>query len=152
MLFRSLLGRIPVGCDVNPLSLMFTAPRLAPPEVAEVARRLEEIDFATAEELPQDLLVFFHPETLRQILALRKYLLQRISAGVSDRVDQWISLVALNRLTGHSPGFFSVYTLPPNQAVSVKSQTRINAQRKQVPPPRDVAKLILKKSRQLLAD
>ena len=26
-------------------------------------------------------------------------------------------MVATNRLTGHSPGFFSVYTLPPNQAV-----------------------------------
>ena len=35
-------------------------------------------------------------------------------------------MIALNRLTGHSPGFFSVYTLPPNQAVSVKAQKRIN--------------------------
>ena len=31
-------------------------------------------------------------------------------------------MVALNRLTGHSPGFFSVYTLPPNQATSVERQ------------------------------
>jgi hypothetical protein len=35
-------------------------------------------------------------------------------------------MVAVNRLTGHSPGFFSVYTLPPNQAVSVKAQQKIN--------------------------
>ena len=34
-------------------------------------------------------------------------------------VDRWIRMVAVNRLTGHSTGFFSVYTLPPNQAVSV---------------------------------
>ena len=54
--------------------------------------------------------------------------------------------------TGHSPGFFSVYTLPPNQAVSVESQVKINAKRSQTPPPRDVARLILKKSRALLAD
>ena len=41
-------------------------------------------------------------------------------------MDDWIRMVALNRLTGHSAGFFSVYTLPPNQAVSVKSQRKIN--------------------------
>ena len=67
-------------------------------------------------------------------------------------MDRWICLVALNRLTGHSPGFFSVYTLPPNQAVSVKSQRKINADRKQTPPRRDVPALILKKSRILLGD
>ncbi len=35
-------------------------------------------------------------------------------------------MVAINRLTGHSPGFFSVYTLPPNQATSVQAQRKIN--------------------------
>jgi hypothetical protein len=61
-------------------------------------------------------------------------------------------MVALNRLTGHSPGFFSVYTLPPNQAVSVRSQAKINARRDQQPPLRDVRRIILKKSRALLGD
>ena len=42
--------------------------------------------------------------------------------------------------------------LPPNQAVSVKSQLRINAKRNQVPPVRDTRKIILKKSKQLLGD
>jgi hypothetical protein len=61
-------------------------------------------------------------------------------------------MVALNRLTGHSPGFFSVYSLPPNQAVSVQSQRKINADRNQTPPPRDVPKLIARKTRILLSD
>jgi hypothetical protein len=61
-------------------------------------------------------------------------------------------MVAVNRLTGHSPGFFSVYTLPPNQAVSVKSQVKINARLEQTPPPRDVVAIILAKSRALLKD
>jgi hypothetical protein len=61
-------------------------------------------------------------------------------------------MVALNRLTGHSPGFFSVYTMPPNQAVSAASQRKINRARGQLPPRRDVAALILRKSRSLLAD
>jgi hypothetical protein len=42
--------------------------------------------------------------------------------------------------------------MPPNQAVSVKSQRKINERRVQVPPRRDVAAIILKKSRHLLSD
>jgi len=61
-------------------------------------------------------------------------------------------MVAINRLTGHSPGFFSVYTLPPNQAVSAHSQRKINERRGQTPPDRDVTKLILRKSAALLSD
>lgn len=61
-------------------------------------------------------------------------------------------MVSINRLTGHSSGFFSVYTLPPNQAVSVAAQIKINAKRDQIPPPRDLTKIILKKSRGLLSD
>jgi len=42
--------------------------------------------------------------------------------------------------------------LPPNQAVSLQSQQRINQKRNQTPEYRDVRALILKKSRQLLGD
>src|SRR5207244_12451114 len=89
---------------------------------------------------------------LRQIVSLKNYLLVRRKSGALDTIDDWICLLALNRLTGHSPGFFSVYSLPPNQAVSVKSQRKINERRSQTPPRRDVVKLILKKTRQLLGD
>lgn len=148
----ALLGRVPCGCDINPLSVVLTRPRLRPPSLEEVARRLGQINFAAANECPEDLLVFFHADTLRAIASLKQYLLARREADSLDAVDDWICLLALNRLTGHSPGFFSVYTLPPNQAVSVKSQRKINAQRNQTPPPRDVPALILKKTRQLLRD
>lgn len=148
----ALLGRVPFGNDVNPLSITLTRPRLAPPDLAAVAKRLREIDLTDAGEQPKELRVFYHPDTLREISALRKYLLQRRASGQLDSVDEWIAMVALNRLTGHSPGFFSVYTMPPNQAVSVKSQRKINRRRRQVPPRRDVPKLILAKSRSLLKD
>src|SRR5208283_1103596 len=131
VLEAALLGRVPCGCDINPLSVVLTQPRLRPPRLEEVAQRLRQIDFASSDEFPEDLLVFFHPDTLRAIAALKKYLLARRTAHALDAVDDWICLLALNRLTGHSPGFFSVYTLPPNQAVSVKSQRKINAQRNQ---------------------
>jgi hypothetical protein len=59
-------------------------------------------------------------------------------------------MVATNRLTGHSKGFFSVYTLPPNQAVSQQSQKRINQRRRQVPEYRDTRRIILAKTKSLL--
>lgn len=148
-------GRTPWSNDLNPLSQRLLAPRLDPPLEAEVAARLAEIDLGQAFPMtPVDsaleLEVFFHPETLRELCALRAYLLAREARGHLDRVDAWIRMVALNRLTGHSPGFFSVYTLPPNQAVTAKAQRAINARRDQQPEPRPITPRILRKTRSLL--
>jgi DNA methylase len=148
----ALMGRRPCGCDVNPLSAVLCGPRLRPPSVSEVREALAAVDFRDAGEMPEELLVFYHADTLRQISALRKYLLERERAGTSDSVDRWIRMVAVNRLTGHSPGFFSVYTLPPNQAVSPRAQAKINSRLNQSPSPRDVPAIILSKSRSLLRD
>jgi hypothetical protein len=148
----ALAGRVPAGCDVNPLSAILARPRLAPPGMEAVAERLKKIDFDDPDESPDDLLAFYHPDTLKEICALKKYLRRRASRGTLDSVDGWIRMVAVNRLTGHSPGFFSVYTMPPNQAVSAASQRKINERRKQVPPRRNVPALILAKSRALLSD
>jgi hypothetical protein len=152
ILEAALLGRIPFGCDVNPLSACLARPRLAPPLFAEVEARLAAVDWLDSDESPEDLLVFYHPTTLREIGALKKYLLRRKAAAPLDAVDGWIEMIALNRLTGHSPGFFSVYTMPPNQAVTVQVQRKINAKRGQTPPPRNVARIICKKTKQLLGD
>jgi hypothetical protein len=73
-----------------------------------------------------------------------------LSHAEPDPVVDWIRMTALNRLTGHSRGFFSVYTLPPNLAVSVERQLKNNAKHELVPPPRDVAGLIVRKTRKLL--
>ena len=146
----ALMGRQPAGNDINPLSAMLLEPRLDPPSLAEIEARLRVLDRIV--RLPasehDELLAFYHPETLTHLLALRRHLLDTRL----DRIDRWIRMVALNRLTGHSPGFFSVYTMPPNQAVSAKSQRKINERRAQTPPVRDIAALVLRKSRSLLAD
>ncbi|MGD0106427.1 MAG: DNA methyltransferase [Rhodopila sp.] len=148
----ALMGRAPAANDVNPLSAMLCAPRLDPPSVAAIRARLAGIDLsqAASDHAEADLLAFYHPDTLRQISALRARLLDQGEA--LDPVDAWIRMVAINRLTGHSTGFFSVYTMPPNQAVSAVSQRKINAARAQTPPPRNVPAIILKKSVSLLAD
>jgi DNA modification methylase len=148
----ALLGRIPFACDINPLSLVLTKPRLNPPTVEEVSERLQQINLADHDEFPEELLVFYHSDTLKEIAALKKYLLYRCATNSLDTVDEWIRLLAINRLTGHSPGFFSVYTLPPNQAVSIKAQQKINRDRKQTPPRRHIRDIIQKKTRNLLSE
>ena len=152
LLEAGLLGRVPVGCDVSPLSVFLCRPRLNPPILEQVTQRLARIDFADADEIPEELLVFYHPETLREICALRKYLLSRQAISQLDSIDEWIWMVALNRLTGHSPGFFSVYTMPPNQAVSVPRQRKLNAKQGLTPPRRHVAAIIAGKTSALLSD
>ena len=147
----AIMGRRPLGADINPLSPMLVRPRLNAPRQLQVAARLAHIDWRHDSEMREDLLVFYHRETLRQIHALQRWFAQRMAAGAFDAVDDWIRMIALNRLTGHSPGFFSVYTLPPNQAVSCHAQRKINAKRNQAPPLRDVAALIARKSARLLA-
>ncbi len=150
LLEAALLGRYAAGCDINPLSKILLAPRLSPPDPAAVERRIHHLDLSRQIEIPEDLFVFYHPETLRELCSLRAYFLDREASGNLDEVDSWIRMVATNRLTGHSAGFFSVYTLPPNQAVSVSAQRRINEKRGQVPPRREIIGIILKKSRSLL--
>ena len=149
----ALTDRVAYGNDINPLSKTLVEPRLNTPCLSAIAQRLQEIPWEKFQEFEnEELLTFFHPQTLARIEGLRLWLLKRDQAGLIDSTDKWIRMVAINRLTGHSPGFFSVYTLPPNQAVSVESQKKINAKRNQSPPFRDVPSLILKKSKSLLAD
>ena len=96
--------------------------------------------------------MFFHKRTLSEIVSLRKYLSRRKKQGMEDDIDRWIRMVATNRLTGHSKGFFSVYTLPPNQAMSPESQRKVNRDRDQRPEYRDTKAIILRKSKQLMKD
>jgi hypothetical protein len=150
----ALMGRRPLGTDINPLSRLLTRPRLAPPDPGAVAEALAAIPWSRGRIEREDLLVFYHPDTLRGLGALRAWLAERapLADQAPDPVADWIRMVALNRLTGHSPGFFSGRTMPPNQAVSVEAQRKINQRLGLVPPPRDIAALIVKKSRSLLAD
>lgn len=173
----ALLDRRVISNDINPLSKILAAPRLALPSLEEVEERLEQLPAAvkpgqgqppqkivqgsagegTPPETPEknsgeglDLSMFYHRDTEDEIKALRKYLIEQRASSREDDIDRWIRMVATNRLTGHSSGFFSVYTLPPNQAVSVRRQVKINAKRNQVPDYRDTRKLIQKKTKSLL--
>lgn len=148
----ALRRRVPYGNDTNPLSRALVEPRINPPFLGAVRDRLAAMPWDDFHNITrQDLLTFYHPKTLAQIEGLRGWLLDRQKKGLLDNTDRWIRMVALNRLTGHSPGFFSVYTLPPNQAVTIDRQKKINEKRGQTPPMRDVPALILHKTQILLS-
>lgn len=146
----ALLGRIPVANDINPLSAMMAAPRLQPPTAEEVKQRLTEIDLSKPIKKEIDLSMFYHTDTFRELLNLRAYLITKANSNSLDNIDQWIRMVATNRLTGHSTNFFSGYTFPPNQAVSADRQRIINRKREQIPPYKNVKEIIIKKSKDLL--
>jgi hypothetical protein len=150
VLEAGLLGRRVTSNDANPLSRILTRPRFFIPMEKEVAARLAKILFQNEAKAGIDLSMFYEAKTEGEIVTLRNYLLEREEADELDSVDSWIRMVATSRLTGHSPGFFSVYTLPPNQAVSPDRQVVINTQRKQVPEYRNIRDLILRKTRSLV--
>ena len=137
----ALLNRKIVSNDVNPLSRLLVEPRLKIPTMVEIEDRLDSIKIEKS-KADIDLSMFFHRDTESEIISLKNQL--------SDSfVDNWIRMVATNRLTGHSAGFFSGYTLPPNQAASQKSQKVINERLGLSPPYKNTKEIILKKSKSL---
>jgi len=144
-----LRGRNVLANDANPLSRIITEPRFFPPDLPAVEKRLASIPRDTG-MASIDLSMFYHPDTEKEIVALREYIIRKRADRRDDMIDRWIAMVATNRLTGHSKGFFSVYTLPPNQAVSQQSQHRINRKLRQTPEYRDTHRIILNKTKSLL--
>jgi len=145
----ALLNRNIIANDINPLSTILSKPRLFIPSFEDVEARLKKIKFKPGLKADINLSMFYHPETEAEIVSLRNYLIRKKKNEEEDFIDEWIRMVATNRLTGHSKNFFSVYTLPPNQAVTQERQKKINEQRKQIPIYKDVRYIILKKTRDL---
>jgi hypothetical protein len=137
-----LLNRRIIANDINPLSLVLLKPRLNPPTILEINNRLNEIIFSNDLTSDIDLSMFYDEKTLSELVSLKNYLIEKKENNSEDEVDSWIRMIATNRLTGHSKGFFSVFTLPPNQAVSQKSQVKINEKRQQTPEYRNIKNLI----------
>jgi len=148
----AILGRNVISNDINPLSTILCKARLSPPKIEALTDRLSQINIDSNLKSEIDLSMFYHEKTLLEILSIKEYLKRHKKKKKEDEIDNWIRMVATTRLTGHSTGFFSVYTLPPNQAVSQESQKKINLKRKQKPDYRDIKKLIVKKTQILLKD
>jgi hypothetical protein len=147
----ALLRRVPYGNDSNPLCTLLAGPRLDPPTEAEVEARLNVINLerhklerqTDYDEFPTEYLVYFHPRTLKKLCTLKKYLLARKSSGTLDRVDRWIWMAALARLTGHTDGYCSRFTLPPTQLANEQAQQTINRGMYRLSPQEVVKPIVL---------
>lgn len=148
----ALMGRRVISNDINPISKIIAKPRLSPPNITTVSDRFKSIPKKPKKHISNHLSMFFNNSTFEEILALREYFAEKESKNQLDDCDAWIRMVATNRLTGHSSGFFSVYTLPPNQAASIEGQVKINEKYKQKPEYRSTQEIIIKKTRTLLSD
>ena len=144
-----LLNRNVISNDINPLSKILAKPRLNVPNLKDIEERVNKIPIKEDIENDLDLSMFYDKKTEREILSIRQYLIEKKSKNEEDDVDRFIRMVATNRLTGHSKGFFSVYTLPPNQAVTQESQIKINIKRNQKSTYRDTKLRIIKKTESL---
>ena len=127
VLEAGLLGRRVIANDINPLSALLSRPRFFLPDMHVLTSRLTEIaELPVIQTADIDIGMFYHHATMSELLRLRHYFLQKEKNLTLDHCDAWIRMVATNRLTGHSKGFFSVYTLPPNQAITAERQIKIN--------------------------
>ena len=150
ILEAGLSGRNIISNDISPICNILSKPRFFVPSLENIKKRLLEIPIDKFAKANIDLSMFYHKDTEAEIVSLKNYLDIKKESGNGDYVDDWIRMVATNRLTGHSSGFFSVYTLPPNQAVTQESQLKINKKRNQIPPYRNTKDIILKKSKSLI--
>ncbi len=150
ILEAGLLGRQVISNDINPLSKILAWPRFFIPNLDDIKERLDQISLDNQLKADINLSMFYHPETESEIVSLRNYLQMRKNNETVDYLDAWIRMIATNRLTGHSTGFFSVYTLPPNQALLPERQMKINKERNQIPSYRNTREIILKKFKSLL--
>lgn len=149
----SILHRNSIINDINPLLLYMAKGRIVPPHFQEVEERIANLplekEFVLTDWEKENLLPFFNIKTLFQILSLREYFFNK----EMDNIDYFIISVALSRLTGHSKGFFSVYTLPPNQAVRPNRQLLINEKySNDLEEVKSVKEILLKKSKSLLRE
>lgn len=64
----ALLNRRFIANDINPLSEILLKPRVKPPTLLEVTKRLEEIDFNKDIEPDIDLTMFYHERTLKEVI------------------------------------------------------------------------------------
>lgn len=143
-----LLWRNIIVNDINPLTKILTYPRFFIPDEKEIELRLNNIPSDDVIIPDIDLSMFYHEDTLQEILRLKRQFLR----DNPDNIDNWIRMVATSRLTWHSKWYFSVYTLPPNQAVTQKRQIEINKRLNQIPEYRNTKDIILKKSKTLKKD
>lgn len=147
-------GRVGIGSDANPLAALLTGAKVDPPSASEVWKRLgdlaKEHRVPPNVEVPDEVAMLFHPQTLAELLWLRselnirtrvdRYLLALLAGSLhananKDGVPRGLT-VAMPNTFSMSPGYVRRYIdshglVPPRKDVLVFLRDRLTA----MPPP-----------------
>ena len=149
------MDRCAYGSDINPLFPLVARPRLNAVFLEDIAAALDTIDWSAGMATRTDLYDYFHPETFLHMESLRLWIAEQapLDSAAPDPIADWIRMVSLHVLTGHSKGFISgVKTFPPGRMKDPHVQKRHNLLAGVTPVEKDVRQIILKKSKSLLKD
>ncbi len=145
----ALSGRPFVGCAQEHGLVKLSRARLSPADIAEVALRLQFVNF----KKPVDIRGFRDPfpsfydaDTFRELMNLKASV-----RGTSDVAGDFISFIVASILHGHTAGHLSAYT-SPTAALTPDGQNSLNRKRGEVPSYRAVSARVLKKAALLLRD
>lgn len=142
-------GRIAIGSDISPLAAAITRAKLDPGDLSDIALFLQQLDLKRPVSLDgfrENFSPFFDLDTFIELKNLRGLL-----GNNSSQVGQFIRLIALSLLHGHTAGYFSVYTFPQISLLP-HQQVGLNDKRLQRPDYRAVVPRLLKKAASVLRD
>lgn len=119
--------------------------RLAKAIEVGVTMRVEkwEIDRWIAQGLHE----FFHLSVIKQLISLRKHV-----ETLDPYTRDFIKMLVCITMTGHSPGYLSVRTMPPNQQIKSERQAVLNKRAEDRPRPKNVADLLIRRAQRLIQD
>ena len=145
----ALRGRIAVASDRDPLAIAVARAKLSPADITEVTLALQRVNLRRPIDLKffkEYFSPFFEIETFRELVNLRSFL-----HNSDDRIAQFIQMIALSLIHGHSAGFFSVYTFPQISLLP-REQDALNVKRRQMPDYRAIVPRILRRTASILRD
>lgn len=145
----NLEGYAAIHNDISPMSLYLARSRQQVPSMEKLEKTLHSLDLKKnikEEKGDEDLLHFFHKDTLKEIKNLKKLLSEEDSPEL-----RYIGLTALSRLHGHSNGFFSVYSFP-QISIPPLAQKRNNEKKGILPDYREIQPRILQKMKRDLKE
>lgn len=144
----NLEGHYAIHNDINPLSIFLAKSRMVVPSFDKLQSRVEKMDLSKKvqeDEMDEDLLAFYHKDTLREIKNLKK-----ICNEDSTEETDFLKMIALSRLHGHSKGFFSIYSFP-QVSIPAEQQRKNNAKKNITPEYRPIIPRIVSKMKRDLA-
>lgn len=149
----NLEGHYAIHLDINPLSIFLASSRKHIPTYEKIEKILNSPLFSKSElrkpcpesKWDEDLLAFYHKDTLLELKNLK-----RIFKENNFPELPFIQMIALSRLHGHSPGFFSVYTFPQVSIPAIQ-QRKNNQKRKILPEYKSIVPRILQKAKRDLS-